>query len=90
MDERLAETFTAPGDTVERMMYGFSVLCCLPTGLAEQPSAGTGTVMRPATLRRYALEAGFGDVEILPIANDFFRFYRLHLRRLHLRGPAGT
>ena len=85
MDERVAETFTAPGDMIERMMYGFSVLCCLPTGLAEQPSAGTGTVMRPATLRRYALEAGFGDVEILPIANDLFRFYRLHVR-----GPAGT
>jgi 2-polyprenyl-3-methyl-5-hydroxy-6-metoxy-1,4-benzoquinol methylase len=85
MDERVAETFTAPGDAIERMMYGFSVLCCLPTGLAEQPSAGTGTVMRPATLRRYALEAGFGDVEILPIANDLFRFYRLHVR-----GPAGT
>jgi hypothetical protein len=85
MDERVAETFTAPGDTIERMMYGFSVLCCLPTGLAEQPSAGTGTVMRPATLRRYALEAGFSDVEILPIANDLFRFYRLHVR-----GPAGT
>jgi hypothetical protein len=34
--------------------------------------------MRPATLRRYAREAGFRDVEILPIQNDFFRFYRLH------------
>jgi len=78
VDERVAETFTAPGDAVERMMYGFSVLCCLPAGLAEQPSAATGTVMRPATLRRYALEAGFRDVEILPIANDLFRFYRLH------------
>lgn len=85
MDERVAETFAAPGDTVERLMYGFSVLCCLPTGLAEQPSAGTGTVMRPATLRRYALEAGFRDVEILPIASDLFRFYRLHAS-----GPAGT
>jgi hypothetical protein len=30
------------------------------------------------TLRRaYANEAGFADVEILPIENDFFRFYRL-------------
>jgi hypothetical protein len=34
-------------------------------------------VRRPATLRRYAAEAGFTDVEILDIANDFFRFYRL-------------
>jgi len=60
-------------------MYGFSVLCCLPAGLADQPSAATGTVMRPGTLRRYALEAGFRDVEILPISSDLFRFYRLRV-----------
>lgn len=76
-DERVAESFTAPGDDVERLMYGWSVLHCLPVGMAEQPSAGTGTAMRPATLREYALAAGFRDVEILPIENDFWRFYRL-------------
>ena len=77
MDERVAETFTAPGDDVERLMYGYSLMCCLADGMAHQPSAGTGTVMRPSTLRRYAVEAGFAEVEILDIANDFFRFYRL-------------
>ena len=58
-----------------------SLLFCLPTAMADgtpaQPSAGTGTVMRPATLRRYAQEAGFRAVEILPIEHDMFRFYRL-------------
>jgi SAM-dependent methyltransferase len=78
VDERVAETFTAPGDDLERLMYGFSVLCCLPNGLADQPSAATGTVMRPDTLRRYAAAAGFGGVEILPIEHDMFRLYRLH------------
>ena len=77
MDERVAETFTAPGDEVERFMYAASLLCCLPAGMSESPSAGTGTVMRPDTLRRYAREAGFSDVEILPIEHDFFRVYRL-------------
>ena len=76
MDEKVAERFTAPGDEVERLYYGFSTLCCLPAGMAEQPSAGTGTVMRPDTLRRYALEAGFRDVEVLPIEHEQFRFYR--------------
>jgi hypothetical protein len=33
--------------------------------------------MRPDTLREYAREAGFHEVEILPIDNFFFRFYRL-------------
>jgi hypothetical protein len=34
-------------------------------------------VMRPATLRRYAIEAGFSGVEILPIEHELWRFYRL-------------
>ena len=78
MDERVADVFTAPGDEVERLMYTYSVLCCLPVGLAESPSVGTGTVMRTDTLRRYAAEAGFTDVEVLPIEHEVFRFYRLH------------
>jgi 2-polyprenyl-3-methyl-5-hydroxy-6-metoxy-1,4-benzoquinol methylase len=77
MDEKVADAFTAPGDEVERLMYTYSVLCCLPVGMAEQPSAATGTVMRTDTLRRYAQEAGFEDVEVLPIEHDVFRFYRL-------------
>ena len=77
VDERVGETFAAPGDEIERLMYGWSVVHCLPVGMADQPSAGTGTVMRPATLRRYATEAGFSKIEILPIENDMWRFYRL-------------
>ena len=77
VDERVGEDFTAPSDEIERLMYGFSVLHCLPVGMAEQPSAGTGTVMRPATLRRYATEAGFSGVQILPIEHELWRFYRL-------------
>jgi 2-polyprenyl-3-methyl-5-hydroxy-6-metoxy-1,4-benzoquinol methylase len=76
-DENVAERFAAPGDEVERVMYGFSLFHCLAVGLEEQPSAATGTAMRPDTLRKYAEEAGFGRFEILPIENDFWRFYRL-------------
>jgi SAM-dependent methyltransferase len=78
MDERVGDTFTPEGNEVEWFMYGFSVLHCLPVGMADDPSAATGTVMRTETLRRYAKEAGFRDVEVLPIENFFFRFYRLH------------
>jgi 2-polyprenyl-3-methyl-5-hydroxy-6-metoxy-1,4-benzoquinol methylase len=77
VDERVGETFTPEGNDVEAMMYGWSVLHCLPVGMAEQPSAATGTVMRPDTLRQYAYEAGFREVEILPVENFFFHFYRL-------------
>lgn len=77
MDENVVEKFEAPSNDVERLMYAASILLCLPNGMAEMPSAATGTVMRPAILRGYAREAGFRDVEILPIAHDLFRFYRL-------------
>lgn len=76
-DERVAEVFTAPGDELERFSFGWSILHCLPVGMVDSPSAGTGTVMRPDVLRRYAKQAGFSDVEILPIEHDFWRFYRL-------------
>ena len=77
VDERVAERFTAPGDDIERLMYGFSLLVCLTNAMAEEPSVGTGTVMRPETMRRYALDAGFREMTILPIEHPIFRFYRL-------------
>jgi len=79
VDERVGDSFsTNGGNSVDWMMYGWSVLHCLPVGMADHPSAGTGTVMRADTLSGYAREAGFKEVEILPIDNYFFRFYRLH------------
>jgi 2-polyprenyl-3-methyl-5-hydroxy-6-metoxy-1,4-benzoquinol methylase len=77
MDERVAETFTAPGDEIERLMYGYSLTCCLPDSMSSRPSVATGTVMRPATLEGYARAAGFAGIEVLPVDHDFFRFYRL-------------
>jgi SAM-dependent methyltransferase len=78
-DERVGDTFTANGNDVEWMMYGWSVLHCLPVGMADQPSVGTGTVMRVETLKEYAQAAGFSKVEVLSIENYFFRFYRLYV-----------
>ncbi|WP_084102782.1 class I SAM-dependent methyltransferase [Demequina sp. NBRC 110051] len=79
MDEGVGDSVTV-GDDVERLMYGFSLFVCLPDGMSSQPSAGTGTVMRPSTLAHYAKDAGFSDTSVLPIEDfSFFRFYRLHL-----------
>lgn len=78
MDEAVGERLVAPGDELERLMYGFSLFCCLPDGLSHEPSVGTGTVMRPDTLRDYARSAGFSGLEVLPIEDfGFFRFYSL-------------
>jgi hypothetical protein len=76
-DERVADSFTAPADDLERFYYGFSVLHCLPVGMVGEDAAGTGTVMRADTVRRSGEEAGFGKFEVLPVENDFYRFYRL-------------
>lgn len=75
-DERVAERFTAPGDLVERLNYGFSVLHCLPATRAEGTAVEAGTVLRPDTVREYAAQAGL-TCTVLPIENDLWRFYRL-------------
>ena len=78
MDEAVADEFAPNGDDLERMMYGFSLFVCLPDGLSSPPSVGTGTVMRPSTLRGYGEAAGFTDLEVLPIEDfGFWRFYQL-------------
>lgn len=78
VDERVGHAFTpAGGSDVEWMMYGWSILHCLPVGMVDPPYTGTGTVMRLETLEKYARQAGFQRVEVLPIDNYFFRFYRL-------------
>jgi 2-polyprenyl-3-methyl-5-hydroxy-6-metoxy-1,4-benzoquinol methylase len=77
VDERVADSFTAPGDEVERMMFGWSVTHCLPTQMVEQPSAALGTALRADTVCELANDAGFTRFDVLPVHNDFFRLYRL-------------
>jgi 2-polyprenyl-3-methyl-5-hydroxy-6-metoxy-1,4-benzoquinol methylase len=76
-DERVGERFVAPGDTVERMMYGWSVVHCLPVSMVEQPSEAIGTAIRPEIVQRCARDAGFARCEVLAIDSPLFRFYRL-------------
>jgi 2-polyprenyl-3-methyl-5-hydroxy-6-metoxy-1,4-benzoquinol methylase len=76
-DEAVAPAFTAPGDDIERMMYGWSITHCLPTQMAERPSAAIGTVIREATVRELASAAGFRRVDVLGIDAGVFRLYEL-------------
>lgn len=75
-DNAVDEEFSAPGGEMERLVYGSSVLVCLPTGRAHEHSAGTGAVMRPSTFERYAREAGFTSVGVADVPHPFWRFYR--------------
>lgn len=45
--------------------------------MSHTGSVGTGTAMRQDLLTDYARQAGFADVEVLPIDTDLWRFYRL-------------
>jgi SAM-dependent methyltransferase len=76
-DEKVAETFTAPGDEVERLNFGFSWWHCLPASRAETPSVAAGTALRPATVREWADQAGFASYRVLPVDHAFWRFYQL-------------
>lgn len=77
MDERTSNSFDPAAGPVEELLYGFSIVCCLPDGMSHRDSAATGTVMRASTLDRYARSAGFDGALPLAIEHDFFRFYRL-------------
>jgi len=72
-DEKVAPVFTAPGDLLERMMYGWSLSHCLPAAMAEQPCEATGTVLREDVVRQLAKQAGYARVDV---AAGFFRIYR--------------
>ena len=76
-DERTAERFSVNAGERERLRYGFSVIHCLPVGMVGDGAVGTGTLMRPDTLARYARDAGFSSCDVAPIDNDEFRFYVL-------------
>lgn len=76
-DEGVADSFVAPGDEIERFMYGWSVNHCLPAAMAEQPSAAIGTVIRPDLVEALAREAGFASVSRIDADGGFFHLYRL-------------
>ena len=76
VDERTEETFTVPTNEMERFFYSFSTLHCLAVSM-QDGGAGTGTVIRPDTMRRYAAEAGFTTVDTLDVEHPQFVLYRL-------------
>ena len=76
-DERVGDEFAIPADDRERYTYGWSVVSCLPDAMDDPETAATGAVMRPATLRRYARDAGFAGLRVLPIETEYWRFFRL-------------
>jgi 2-polyprenyl-3-methyl-5-hydroxy-6-metoxy-1,4-benzoquinol methylase len=76
-EELVEDEFTAPASDLERYHYGWSVVSCLPAVMGDPQTAATGAVLRSATLRRIAGQAGFANVEVLPVETRTWRLYRL-------------
>lgn len=76
VDERTEDAFTVPTNEMERFFYTFSTMRCLAVSM-QHDGAGTGTVIRADTVRRYAGEAGFSAVEVLDVEHPQFVLYRL-------------
>ena len=76
-DEPVGDAYAGPADDEERRYHGWSLLHCLPASMTEPDSAATGTLIRPDTVRQYALEAGFSEVDELPVDQASFRLYLL-------------
>jgi 2-polyprenyl-3-methyl-5-hydroxy-6-metoxy-1,4-benzoquinol methylase len=71
VDERTEDGFSVPATEMERLFYAFSTLHCLSVSL-QNGGVGTGTVIRPDTLRRYAADAGFTIVDVLDLEHPQF------------------
>jgi len=75
------DEFAAPADELQRFLYAFSVLHCLPVGIADASkpaeSAATGALLRPRALRELAAAATFGSAEPIDIPHDKWRFWVL-------------
>lgn len=77
-DEKSADAFTAPGDDIERLLYGFSIFTCLPSAMNDPRTAATGAVIRESTMRRYATDAGFTSFRRIDDPTpEMLRFYQL-------------
>lgn len=77
VDEAVDDELMAPASPVDQLMYGFSMFVCLPDGLSSEPSAGTGTAVRPDPGGLFPAGRVPGR-ERVPIEDfAFFRFYRL-------------
>jgi SAM-dependent methyltransferase len=77
LESRIPDDSRTPGDEIERFQYATSVLHCLPAALVGEDAVGTGTVMRAAIVRRYAVEAGLLTCRSIDLDDRFHRLYLL-------------
>ena len=71
--ERLEDNY----GTMGALFYGWSMMYCMTTSLAEG-GEGLGTLgMPPSMVKKYCDEAGFSNVRKLPLDNSFNILYEV-------------
>ena len=78
-DERTEDTFIAPASETERIFYGFGVFHSLPGGNGRGRRGGHGHRVPGRNGPPLRRRRRFSTCEVLPIENDFWRFYLLRL-----------
>ena len=77
LDSNCADRHEDNEGPLAAMFYGFSVLCCMTTSLANG-GAGLGTCGLPeAKARELCMEAGFSEVRRVPMENPFNNLYEV-------------
>jgi hypothetical protein len=77
VDQRAAESFTAPGDQTGRLFAAASAIWRRPQGRAGPGPEAAGTLIRPAAMRGLARTAGDAGAGIVPTGHLAWRFCRL-------------
>ena len=74
VEPKVADDLTDNINPIGTMFYGFSLFHCMTQSLADG-GPGLGTCLGPSGLRDLLLEAGFSDVENLPIRSQVNNFF---------------
>ena len=74
VDERAAESFTAPGDEIERFFAAASAIWCLPQGRGGPDPELAGSLICPAAMRDLACRSGWAGGQMLPGDQPVWRF----------------
>ncbi len=79
LDINCADTLEGNAGPLGAMVYGCSVLYCMTTTLAPGGEGRGAVGLPPSKVRELCAEAGFGQVNQLPIENPFNILYEIRL-----------
>jgi len=74
VEPKVADALNDNINPIGTMFYGFSLFHCMTQSLAEG-GPGLGTCLGPSGLRNLLHDAGFADIQALPIRSQVNSFF---------------